>query len=589
MNARILTLALFLAAAPVAGAADNLIRNPGFEEKDPGSQSALGFELKGDAALERAGLAFENTSMGVSLHAGRDLDGDSKHEGEVSQTVKLDRAKELPGRWYRFQVRGLPDEGFHLSGDDLHLKVAFFARGGASSYDAVSRKIYGRIEQERRDLAVNGVGKRAGAATWKTYELEFKVPFAEIDELKVSAGFRGGAGKASGAEAFRVDDLSLTTIPAPGAANIVRALTAKAPVDPSRLTALGGRWFYQTPEGQSLKRPLVVNKDNADRLFYRETSKRYVNPFLENMSAWLRPGYLDVEGNMVEADRFVPDSVTLEFDEGVVRVHARNIPNHPTAKFPSPRGSGDRNPSYIQEHDDVYSLPLDPQPDPDAKAMTEGNENRALPMGPVGLAVNGVVFYNPFDAGMQDATDLMDRCCGHPSPDNRYHYHKYPICVKSPFVDEGKEHSSVIGWSFDGFPVYGPYESSGLMAKDDKANPLNDFNIHKDDERGWHYHVTPGKFPYIIGGYWGRRVFANRPGGGRGGMAGRGGPDGPGQGQGFGPPPRHPLMSALDLDGDGELSAEEVAKAAKSLEALDRDKDGQITPDEIPRPVGPPR
>ena len=28
--------------------------------------------------------------------------------------------------------------------------------------------------------------------------------------------------------------------------------------------------------------------------------------------------------------------------------------------------------------------------------------------------------------------------------------------------------------------------------------------MHKDAERrGWHYHVTPGKFPYIIGGFAG--------------------------------------------------------------------------------------
>jgi len=42
------------------------------------------------------------------------------------------------------------------------------------------------------------------------------------------------------------------------------------------------------------------------------------------------------------------------------------------------------------------------------------------------------------------------------------------------------------------------------MAKDlGGDNALNAFNLHWDKDRGWHYHVTPGKFPYIIGGYWG--------------------------------------------------------------------------------------
>ena len=96
------------------------------------------------------------------------------------------------------------------------------------------------------------------------------------------------------------------------------------------------------------------------------------------------------------------------------------------------------------------------------------------------------------------------------------------MCVKSPFVDEGEGHSPLIGWAFDGLPIYGPYEAKGPMAKNDRDNPLNEFNLHYDEARGWHYHVTPGKFPYVIGGYWGaadgrnlRRGPGPRPGGGR--------------------------------------------------------------------------
>src|SRR5205085_1646331 len=102
-------------------------------------------------------------------------------------------------------------------------------------------------------------------------------------------------------------------------------------------------------------------------------------------------------------------------------------------------------------------------------------------MGPTGIAVNGVVFYNPFDAQMNEAVNIMDRCCGHPDPGNRYHYHKYPVCSRSPFEDKGKTHSPLIGWANDGFPVYGPYEGNGEMAMDSKTNPLNAFNIHYDE------------------------------------------------------------------------------------------------------------
>jgi len=168
-------------------------------------------------------------------------------------------------------------------------------------------------------------------------------------------------------------------------------------------------------------------------------------------------------------------------------------------------------------------IPLEPQVNPRHVAMESGNQNGALPMGPIGMAVNGVPFFNPFDAGAEDAVWRLDRCCGHPSPDAAYHYHKYPVCTKSPWSDDGEEHSPVIGFAFDGFPIYGPYEAKGVLAKDSQSNPLNEFNIHHDDVRGWHYHVTPGKFPHIIGGYWGVAETRNqgrppRPVGGAGGF-----------------------------------------------------------------------
>jgi hypothetical protein len=221
------------------------------------------------------------------------------------------------------------------------------------------------------------------------------------------------------------------------------------------------------------------------------------------MTAWLRKGYLDEDGNMVQQDRFVPDNLTVEFDgSDTMALHARNLPNHPTARFPDTFGTLGYNPSYIQEHNDTYRLPLSPKLKEKPVAMDLHNTGMALQMGPTAIAVNGVVFFNPFDAGMTDATSIMDRCCGHPSPDYRYHYHKYPTCVNTPFLDKGDAHSPVIGFAFDGLPIYGPYEAPGVMAKDSSDHPLNAFNAHYDAVRGWHYHVTPGKFPYVIGGYF---------------------------------------------------------------------------------------
>src|SRR5206468_12041993 len=61
-------------------------------------------------------------------------------------------------------------------------------------------------------------------------------------------------------------------------------------------------------------------------------------------------------------------------------------------------------------------------------------------------AVNGVPFYNPYNAEGQDAAmnDVFDECCGHPDPMGRYHYHIYPKCIHTSFVDKPGEHSPLI-------------------------------------------------------------------------------------------------------------------------------------------------
>lgn len=59
-------------------------------------------------------------------------------------------------------------------------------------------------------------------------------------------------------------------------------------------------------------------------------------------------------------------------------------------------------------------------------------------------------------------------------------------------------------------------------------------------------------------------------------------PDGP-----WDPARAHPLMQALDADGNGELSAEEMAAAPQALKKLDKSGDGKLGRDELrPAPPG---
>jgi len=189
------------------------------------------------------------------------------------------------------------------------------------------------------------------------------------------------------------------------------------------------------------------------------------------------------------------DEVRLRHEPGFLVIESQGWPNHPTANFPN---SG--NPNTIRVQEFRFRLPLEPR---------KAAEITRLPMGPIGVALNGVVFFNPFEQGGMNAVEgysevWLDSCCGHPQQTGVYHYHKYPTCVKSPFSDDGKRHSPVIGFAFDGFPIHGPYESEGEMAKDLEGDRgLDVCNGHEDSERGYHYHVTPGRFPYVIGGYRG--------------------------------------------------------------------------------------
>ncbi|MFO1092655.1 MAG: YHYH protein [Planctomycetaceae bacterium] len=345
--------------------------------------------------------------------------------------------------------------------------------------------------------------------------MKFRLPFPEVDTLRLSVGFKDGDGTGDAAD-FLLDDVQLDLIDDPAeyvAAFAERTATPTAPPPAlAQLTPIGGRWYYD-PRGASAEVPAQFDHTNADRLFY--LADRLETPFADNMTAWLKRGYLDVNGKSVAQDRFVPDNVVVSFTRTHLVLHSHNLPNHPTAVFPDVTRSLDGNPHHIREQDQTFYLPLEPRVNPQHEPL-RGFQNRyVMNMGPIGVACNGVVFFDPFDADAEDALWRLDRCCGHPSPMEQYHYHKYPVCVKTPWIDDGTAHSPLIGFAFDGFPVYGPYESAGVMAKDDQERPLNEFNLHEDPARGPHYHVTPGKFPHIIGGYWGvtepRNVRRGRP------------------------------------------------------------------------------
>ncbi|MGB7324946.1 MAG: YHYH protein, partial [Rubripirellula sp.] len=420
-------------------------------------------ELLGDADYNILGdRLIESNGRGVRLFSGTDKNGDGETAGQVSIVSSEVSPK---SRWYRFDITGMAQDGFAVDKDNLFLKVEFLQKGGTDSLDLIKTRIYPQVQRERNDFKDESTNKNLGHSTWRTYAMDFRTPFAEIDSVKLSVGFADGQGKGKDSE-FWVQSMSLRPIATPDSYQPPASASRHFPQpDADTLVPLGGHWYYD-PQGGSKKIPKQFDYTNSDQLLYK--SDRFEAPFVGNMSSWLRAGYKDIDGKIVEKDEYKPDAVVITLTDDHIVMHSRNLPNHPTATFPDKWRMLDSNPSYIQEKANTWYLPKYPKLAKDPIAMDAQNSNGGLPMGPIGVATNGVIFFNPFDHIFEtDAVWRLDRCCGHPSPQSAYHYHKYPVCVKTPWSDEGKMHSSLIGFAFDGFPVYGPYEADGLLAKDD--------------------------------------------------------------------------------------------------------------------------
>jgi hypothetical protein len=170
-------------------------------------------------------------------------------------------------------------------------------------------------------------------------------------------------------------------------------------------------------------------------------------------------------------------SVTVQNNEMIV--DSNGIPNH---DFLSTMGC------CAPEMDYTSTFPLNPVND-----TTGGHDTTNCPAsagrwecvpdrGTVAMSVNGAPIYGPEEGPGGDAVALHfeyfneDRqpivlgwCTGHSAGPNGYHYHYDANCVYwEPEAGEtmedydlskikSDEHSPIIGWAFDGYPIYGMY------------------------------------------------------------------------------------------------------------------------------------
>lgn len=172
-------------------------------------------------------------------------------------------------------------------------------------------------------------------------------------------------------------------------------------------------------------------------------------------------------------------SITLA-DADTVQLVSDDQPDHLSNYFPvddpchevyRPPGL---NPNVLLAKHMTASVPRTPSP--------SGSD---MPLGTVGIAVNGVSLYSNVAAPGDDIyAELLsfDRCQGHPTGRNAYHYHSEPWSISS-------DDAAFIGVILDGYPVYGRRDTDGTLPALDAAGghtgPTPD-----GETPVYHYHVN---------------------------------------------------------------------------------------------------
>lgn len=154
-----------------------------------------------------------------------------------------------------------------------------------------------------------------------------------------------------------------------------------------------------------------------------------------------------------------------------------------------------KNPNTIATQNFTFKIPLNPQ-----KAATSA----ATPLGPIGVAINGVALFNqyagPNNQALTGEIASFDQYYGHPQNTGQYHYHVEPIYLTSV---KGTK-SSLLGFLLDGFPVYGPQENGVAVTNAMLDAYHGHTSVTADYPNGiYHYHINSTD-PYINGsGFYG--------------------------------------------------------------------------------------
>lgn len=201
-------------------------------------------------------------------------------------------------------------------------------------------------------------------------------------------------------------------------------------------------------------------------------------------------------------EKFAGD-VEISAESETIVIRSDGIPDHNSpyfnasdSRYEAYSGSNANfqlNPNRIAEQQYTFRIPAEPTP---------SSNPEATPLGPIGVAVNGVPIFNQYAGPNRPLTfeiDSFDQYNGHPQQTGAYHYHVEPLHIA---LTRGRD--TLIGFLLDGYPLYGPEEGGAIVTNGDLDAYHGHVGVTGDYPAGiYHYHVTL-EDPYINGnGFYG--------------------------------------------------------------------------------------
>lgn len=216
----------------------------------------------------------------------------------------------------------------------------------------------------------------------------------------------------------------------------------------------------------------------------------------------INPTTYDIRSILPKFDNV--EGLSYEIDGEFVIFTTDNLPDHKSPywdknspmyeDYNGTNPNWDQNPNTIQRQNITLKIPLQPK---------EAKDKQATLLGPIGISINGVVFYNqyagPNNQPLTNEINSFDQYQGHPQNFGQYHYHIEPLYLTERF---GK--SAFLGLLLDGFPVYGPVEGEITITNEDLDMYHGHISATDDFPEGiYHYNITT-ESPYLNGnGFYG--------------------------------------------------------------------------------------